>query len=340
MKLRLTTFMVFIGLFIPVLSPAKETKDILFRFKNADPVVFSHDFHLLKYNNNCRICHNAIFNLKQRRHFTMAEMEKTKSCGGCHTGVKAFSVADEKACVRCHKGKPRNITYRVKGATEAVFSHEIHIAKTGGKCKSCHNGKVISGQNKGVTMAQMEKGKTCGACHNDKTAFTVAGNCGNCHRGMTPKEIAFKVKRATEVTFSHKFHLGMYKCAECHTKVFPYKAGAKHFTMADMDKGKSCGACHNGKDAFASSGDCAKCHKGYKPGDITFKTEVGEAKFSHDFHLGMYKCDDCHTKLFAFRAGAKHFTMGQMEEGGSCGTCHNGKDAFTVKENCNKCHKM
>jgi c(7)-type cytochrome triheme protein len=28
-----------------------------------------------------------------------------------------------------------------------------------------------------------------------------------------------------------------------------------------MDKGKSCGACHNGKDAFIASGDCVKCHK-------------------------------------------------------------------------------
>ncbi|HZV81335.1 MAG TPA: c(7)-type cytochrome triheme domain-containing protein, partial [Geobacteraceae bacterium] len=40
-----------------------------------------------------------------------------------------------------------------------------------------------------------------------------------------------------------------------------YKAGALKATMGDMDKGKSCGACHNGKDAFKSSDDCVKCHK-------------------------------------------------------------------------------
>ena len=110
MKLCFTTLVILIGLSTPALSPAKETKDVLFRFKNADPVVFNHDIHLSKYNNNCRICHNAIFNLKERRRFTMAEMEKTRSCGVCNTGVKAFSVADEQECVRCHRGKPRSIT--------------------------------------------------------------------------------------------------------------------------------------------------------------------------------------------------------------------------------------
>jgi c(7)-type cytochrome triheme protein len=340
MKSRFIILMILTGLFASAAASAKETKDILFKFKNAEPVLFSHDIHLEKYNNNCKVCHNAIFNLKSRKHYTMAEMEKTKSCGACHTGIKAFSVADERECVRCHKGKPRSVVYKVKGAGEALFSHEVHIAKTGGKCKGCHNGKVITGKEKGVTMAEMEKGKTCGACHNDKRAFSVAGNCGKCHKGMQPKDIAFKVKSVGDALFSHNFHLGMYSCKECHTKTFPYKAGAKHASMTDMEKGKSCGVCHNGKDAFSAAGDCAKCHKGFKPAPITFKNEGGEVKFSHEFHLGMYKCEDCHTKLFPYKAGAKHASMNDMEGGKSCGACHNAKDAFSVKGDCEKCHKM
>jgi c(7)-type cytochrome triheme protein len=31
--------------------------------------------------------------------------------------------------------------------------------------------------------------------------------------------------------------------------------------MAEMEKGKSCGACHDGKTAFATTANCAKCHK-------------------------------------------------------------------------------
>jgi len=262
MKLRLTCLpiLMILLMLIPCAVLAKETKTVLFKFANAEPVTFNHDVHLEKYNNNCRICHNAIFNLKQRRHYTMAEMEKTKSCGACHTGVKAFSVADEKSCGRCHKGKPRAISFKVKGMGETSFSHELHLGKTGGKCKNCHDGKVITGKEKAVTMAQMGKGMTCGACHNGKSAFSVAGNCDRCHKGFKPATITFKTD-AGEASFSHEIHLGMFKCADCHTGIFPFKAGAKHASMAEMETGKSCGTCHNGKEAFAVKGDCAKCHK-------------------------------------------------------------------------------
>ncbi|HBG06662.1 MAG: cytochrome C [Geobacteraceae bacterium GWC2_58_44] len=340
MQFRLAILTLLIICSSPVALLAVETKDIKYTFKNADPVTFSHEVHLKKYSNNCKICHNAIFNLKERRHFTMAEMEKTKSCGACHTGVKAFSVADEKSCTSCHKGKPRNIEYKVKGAGETVFSHSSHLAKVNNQCRTCHNGKVITGKDGRVTMEQMEKGKTCGACHNGKKAFTVAGNCGNCHKGMKPREITFKSKGVSEALFSHKFHTEAFSCKDCHTRLFPFKAGAKHFSMGEMEKGKSCGACHNGKEAFTVAGECNKCHKGYKPGVITFKTEAGPAKFSHQFHLDMYKCADCHTKLFAYQAGAKHFSMGDMENGKSCGSCHNSKDAFSVAGDCGKCHEM
>jgi c(7)-type cytochrome triheme protein len=112
-------------------------------------------------------------------------------------------------------------------------------------------------------------------------------------------------------------------------------------SMDDMSRGKSCGVCHNGKDAFASAGDCDKCHKGMKPGKITFKTSGGEAVFSHEFHLQAYKCPDCHTKIFPYKAGKLKASMADMEGGKSCGACHNkGKDAFSVQDECGKCHKM
>jgi c(7)-type cytochrome triheme protein len=324
-----------------VCAGATETKDIKFSLKNADPVVFSHDIHLKKYNNNCRICHDAIFSLRNKKRYTMAEMEKTKSCGACHSGVKAFSVTSEKDCSRCHSGKPRDIAYSVKGLGTAVFSHSVHIDKTGGACKGCHNGKIITGKDKAVTMAEMEKGRTCGSCHNGKRAFAVTENCDRCHKGLKPKEITFTLKGVTPATFSHAFHTQAYGCKDCHTKTFPYKTVVGKASMDDMVKGKSCGTCHNGKDAFASSGDCGKCHKGMKPGKITFKTSAGEASFSHEFHTQAYKCADCHTKIFPFKAGAVKATMSDMESGKSCGTCHNkGKDAFSVQDECGKCHKM
>lgn len=337
-KLLFIHVLVFTLLFA-VTAFAAETKDISFSMKGADPVVFSHKNHLLKYNNNCKICHNAIYDLKKRAHVTMAEMEKTKSCGACHSGVKAFSVASEKDCIKCHKGKPRDIVFKVKSVGDAPFSHNTHIAKTGGACKSCHNGKTFAGKGKRVAMSEMEKGKTCGSCHNGKKVFTVAGNCDRCHKGMKLKDINFNIKGVATAKFSHALHTKSYSCKDCHTKLFPYMSVVGRASMNDMAQGKSCGSCHNGKDVFASSGDCDKCHTGMKPGKVTFKTSVGEAVFNHEIHIVAYKCSDCHTKLFQYKSGTTGATMADMDHGKSCGACHaTGKDAFASNGSCDKCH--
>jgi c(7)-type cytochrome triheme protein len=107
--------------------------------------------------------------------------------------------------------------------------------------------------------------------------------------------------------------------------------------MKSMEKGKSCGACHNGKKAFPLA-SCTKCHP---VKELTFvDKDAGNVTFSHTSHLGMYKCGDRHTKLFAPTMNKVKVSMKEMEEGKSCGACHDGNSAFTVKENCATCHKM
>lgn len=63
------------------------------------------------------------------------------------------------------------------------FSHAAHVDGAGLKCQQCH-AKLFTNarQHKPVTMAQMRQGKSCGACHDGKTAFSVTGNCKDCHR--------------------------------------------------------------------------------------------------------------------------------------------------------------
>lgn len=76
-------------------------------------------------------------------------------------------------------------------------------------------------------------------------------------------------------------------------------------------------------------------------GDITMKNSGGDTVFSHEVHVegaGM-KCQDCHAKLYTNTKQHKAVTMKAMEQGKSCGACHNGKKAFSVKENCENCHK-
>ena len=66
--------------------------------------------------------------------------------------------------------------------------------------------------------------------------------------------------------------------------------------------------------------------------------------FDGKIHNGKgIKCADCHPALFPMKKAkdAVPVTMKQMEEGKSCGACHNGTKAFSVKDKatCVKCHK-
>ena len=229
----------------------------------------------------------------------------------------------------------KDVTFDTKGAGKVVFSHNAHLKKKAKKtanisCKACHNANMRL--NVRYTMADMEKGKSCGMCHNGKTAFTIS-KCTECHK---VRDITYKVKETGPVAFSHTKHLKTMQCNSCHTKLYLAGPNNKHVSMAEMEKGKSCGACHNAKDAFAVA-DCAKCHP-VKEVDFKLK-DIGNVKFSHTFHLGMYKCGECHTGIYRPSSGNKAVSMTEMEQGKSCGACHDGKSAFTVKENCDKCHK-
>lgn len=151
-----------------------------------------------------------------------------------------------------------------------------------------------------------------------------------------------KTEGAGPIEFSHYNHLEAVgkNCPSCHNSLFNIVASKNpRVSMADMEKGKSCGACHNGTKAFSVKGDCANCHP---TKTVTFKVpDAGDVDFSHDVHTGMFKCNECHPALFVTAEGkSPKTTMEQMEKGSSCGQCHEGGTAFSVKENCDKCHKM
>ena len=76
-------------------------------------------------------------------------------------------------------------------------------------------------------------------------------------------------------------------------------------------------------------------------GDVTLKNRGGDVVFSHDAHVSgaEQKCTSCHAKLYTNAKQHKKVTMKEMQKGKSCGACHNGKTAFSVKGDCAKCHK-
>jgi c(7)-type cytochrome triheme protein len=75
-----------------------------------------------------------------------------------------------------------DITFKVKGAADVVYSHDVHVSKVGEKCSGCHY-KIfrMAKMQQQATMADMQNGSSCGACHNGQKAFTVKANCTKCH---------------------------------------------------------------------------------------------------------------------------------------------------------------
>jgi len=134
------------------------------------------------------------------------------------------------------------------------FNHMLH----GAECDLCHP-QIFQQKNNSnhTTMKAMEKGKSCGACHNGKKAFSVTGNCVTCHAG----DIVYTIDDPGNVTFPHSTHIEAFGCEECHPDLFKAKRGANKATMEDMNKGKSCGACHDGSKAFNVAEACDSCHK-------------------------------------------------------------------------------
>lgn len=78
-------------------------------------------------------------------------------------------------------------------------------------------------------------------------------------------------------------------------------------------------------------------------GDLIFiPKEALPVVFSHTKHvddMGL-KCADCHYQIFQMAHGSYEMEMSKLKEGSFCGKCHNGRNAFDVKDqkNCSRCH--
>ena len=77
---------------------------------------------------------------------------------------------------------------------------------------------------------------------------------------------------------------------------------------------------------------------------VDYASPAGKVTFDGKKHADKgLQCADCHVKpkLFEMKKGAAKMSMAAMNDGKFCGTCHNGKKAFSVKvpANCSKCHQ-
>ena len=141
------------------------------------------------------------------------------------------------------------------------FSHANHLEAVGKNCQTCHNDiyHIVVKNNPEFTMGDMEAGKACGSCHNGDKAFSVKGDCATCHNNG---DIEFETD-AGKAKFSHDVHTGMFGCDACHPSPFNAKKGSNTASMEQMEKGASCGSCHDGSTAFGVKDDkhCESCHE-------------------------------------------------------------------------------
>ncbi|PKN18451.1 MAG: cytochrome C [Deltaproteobacteria bacterium HGW-Deltaproteobacteria-6] len=163
-------------------------------------------------------------------------------------------------------------------------------------------------------------------------------------------------KPIESVIFTHQDHAQKdFSCSTCHSGLFEMEAlnaqKSKDFTMDSLYKGKYCGACHNGKKAFASDTQCARCHSGfaalaparevlaYKSSVMLGKGDKGVA-FHHETHVKKATCRSCHPSLFKPKEGATKITMTDHGRNQYCFTCHDQKrkDTFAWSD-CSRCHK-
>jgi c(7)-type cytochrome triheme protein len=165
-------------------------------------------------------------------------------------------------------------------------------------------------------------------------------------------------KEPAMATFDHKTHtmdVGL-ECADCHDDIFAMESkaesGRETFTMKAMAEGQSCGACHNGSDAFDSASQCGSCH--FPPAEkIIFTEPVKVVVFDHSIHVtkAELSCESCHKEVFSMKQGGveaqKPFISDDPAEKRQyltdlhkkyCGTCHDSSQAFGYLTRCTVCH--
>jgi len=81
------------------------------------------------------------------------------------------------------------------------------------------------------------------------------------------------------------------------------------------------------------------------PADIVYSHAVGPdsaVHFSHDTHVAFAgnRCLGCHPAPFRMLKPSRRTTHAEMRSGGTCGSCHDGKQAFGIADlsACQTCH--
>lgn len=150
--------------------------------------------------------------------------------------------------------------------------------------------------------------------------------------------ITYKNRSMGKVEFNHSGHRDKIKnCVICHTKIFSDdRSKNPRLTMKDMENGKGCGVCHNGRASIIVQEDCHACHP---TKNIRYEVQdPGNVIFSHSQHSAKLRCEGCHPKIYILEKANPRLTMKDIGQGKGCGACHDGNTSFAADDNCDRCH--
>lgn len=67
-------------------------------------------------------------------------------------------------------------------------------------------------------------------------------------------------KGVSPVLYPHWMHRAIFDCKVCHESIFHMQRWSNPISHKEIDAGRQCGACHDGKLAFSSTEKCERCH--------------------------------------------------------------------------------
>jgi c(7)-type cytochrome triheme protein len=207
------------------------------------------------------------------------------------------------------------ITRLTKKSTHpsVAFSHWMH--RRFYTCRVCHFelGFAYKTNTSGISEEKNRRGEFCGACHNDRIAFSVLeeDNCRKCHSGtLGHTDARFvelngfpKTLYGDQISWVKALRKGLIQPKQSLVN--------EHFEQIPFDKNLR-----------------------LEPEWRGVKTR---AFFPHLKHTEWLDCADCHPDIFNIqRKGTKHFLMNHINDGKFCGVCHL-TVAFPVQD-CRRCH--
>lgn len=211
------------------------------------------------------------------------------TCGACHTDSAPWTA--QKAALaggqKTTGQKPTRDRSEFSWDRSAGFSHSGHIGAYQGQgvksdetCGRCHSQIFKQGTPSDVNAGGALSGALPGALSDGHTACATChgraatppkptmAECNGCHR-LGPATVPAPGEWNVAAKFTHASHERDPRtqgqttpCITCHQSA----ASATSLAAVGRPTMRSCDACHNGKQAFKTTGfGCLRCHDGKKP---------------------------------------------------------------------------